>query len=506
MYSNLPIKATSNQNVICAWHEGIGQAQPDVHHVNQFIRRQGDLLPRFAEHYERLKKLPRPVRRGLQRYWKKTLPAIALLLALNASPALAATINVGANCTLGRAITSANNNTSVGGCTRGVGADRIVLPRNSTQTLSTVNNTVYGPTGLPVIRSTITIDGNGSIIRRASTAPNFRIFAVSPLSAFRLQEATVSRGIAANRSGGALYNGDGTVTISESIISANRAGFGGGIASNGALAYGGDGITLTNSTVTGNMAVTGGGVGNGGDGGGGYTGLVVVNNSTISGNTATTGRGGGLANTYAGFLNVNNSTVSGNTATGQGGGVCDQELLFLTNTTLSHNTAGTRGGSVLTDGNRGDTTFVRSLVSGNSAADGREISNIYGDITAGNFNVLGHSGETNAQAFVGFTAGATDITATSNGNDPTALNAILNTTLANNGGPTRTHALVAGSPAVDSVNNGTCPPPARDQRGVTRPRDGNGDGGPAAIPDRLNGEAVMVLLTGCTRTPRRCAV
>jgi hypothetical protein len=48
-----------------------------------------------------------------------------------------------------------------------------------------------------------------------------------------------------------------------------------------------------------------------------------------------------------------------------------------------------------------------------------------------------------------------------------------------NGGPTQTHALEGGSPATDTVTDGTCPPPARDQRGVKRPQDGNGDGGPA---------------------------
>jgi hypothetical protein len=59
------------------------------------------------------------------------------------------------------------------------------------------------------------------------------------------------------------------------------------------------------------------------------------------------------------------------------------------------------------------------------------------------------------------------------------LRAILNPTLADNGGPTRTHALVAGSPAIDTVFDGTCPPPARDPRGMARPSDGNRDGGPA---------------------------
>ena len=45
----------------------------------------------------------------------------------------------------------------------------------STQTLTTVNNSTYGPTGLPVISSAITIEGQGSTIRRDSAAPEFRI-------------------------------------------------------------------------------------------------------------------------------------------------------------------------------------------------------------------------------------------------------------------------------------------------------------------------------------------
>jgi hypothetical protein len=100
-------------------------------------------------------------------------------------------------------------------------------------------------------------------------------------------------------------------------------------------------------------------------------------------------------------------------------------------------------------------------------------------ITATNFNLFGHKEVTNAQAFENFERGPTDITATSNGTDPTLLSDILNTTLANNGGPTRTHALVPRSPAIDAVPDGACPPPDTDQRGVGRPQDGNGDGGVA---------------------------
>jgi hypothetical protein len=50
------------------------------------------------------------------------------------------------------------------------------------------------------------------------------------------------------------------------------------------------------------------------------------------------------------------------------------------------------------------------------------------------------------------------------------LSEMLDTGLANNGGPTQTRALVVGSPAVDAVSAATCPPPESDQRGVTRPQ------------------------------------
>jgi hypothetical protein len=165
------------------------------------LQQQGELLPCFVDHYERLKALPRSMRRALQRQWRRSLAGLALLLVLGQAPALAAMINVGASCTLVKAIVAANNDTTASGnCTKGRGADKIVLPRNSTQTLTAVNNTTpynttpYGPTGLPVIRSEITIVGNNSTIRRAGTAPRFRIFAVGRNGNLRLQQTTVSGG------------------------------------------------------------------------------------------------------------------------------------------------------------------------------------------------------------------------------------------------------------------------------------------------------------------------
>jgi hypothetical protein len=158
---------------------------PLLHHPPQA------LLPHFVRHYERLRALPRRTRRALERQWKRSLAAIALLLALGQKPALAATITVApgtppairndGRCSLIEAIVNANADAAThADCVAGRGADTIVLSVGSVQTLTGVNNTTYGYNGLPVIRSRITIAGRQSTIVRESTAfPGFRILAVS---------------------------------------------------------------------------------------------------------------------------------------------------------------------------------------------------------------------------------------------------------------------------------------------------------------------------------------
>src|SRR5215213_10799172 len=128
-----------DQALLSAWQAEL-EAAGDATLKQQCLERELDLLPQFAEHYEKLKALPRRMRRSFQRQWKRSLAGVALLIALGQAPALAATINVGGTCTLIRAINAANNDTTASGCKKGSGADTIVLPRGSTQTLTTVNN------------------------------------------------------------------------------------------------------------------------------------------------------------------------------------------------------------------------------------------------------------------------------------------------------------------------------------------------------------------------------
>ena len=100
------------------------------------------LWPRFAGYYQGLARLPRRLRRALQRQWRRSLGGIALLCALGQAPALAATIAVdGPTCNLIDAIIAANTDTATGGCTAGSGADTLVLANSSIHTLTSVYGT-----------------------------------------------------------------------------------------------------------------------------------------------------------------------------------------------------------------------------------------------------------------------------------------------------------------------------------------------------------------------------
>jgi pectate lyase-like protein len=443
--------------------------------------RRQDLLPRFATVYQHLRAQPRRLRRRLQRHWKQSLAGVALLLTLQPTTSGAATFTAGTATELSTAITTANSTGE---------ADIITLTADIT--LTAANNTPYGPTGLPVITSELTIQGNGHTIERASGAPHFRILAVNSAGVFALEQTTIKGGSSTGAFfGGGIYNHGGSVYLSACTISGNSAPAGGGIENYDGRAS----LTLYNSTVSDNVASdAGGGIDNYAHNNGAVTVLQVIK-STVSGNTASTDGGGGIINRAWGddqenpmiaLAGVNNSTISGNTAAGPGGGLRNSIVNGLVSLTLSDSTvsgnAATHGGGMFQDAflSKGATlTLARNLIAGNTAATSSEIGNVeytsgvIGAVNANNHNLFGHSGLTNAQAFSGFTPGSGDITATSGGTTPTALPAILDTVLTDNGGLTFTHALVQGSPALDVGS--LCS--VTDQRGVSRPQGSACDSG-----------------------------
>jgi hypothetical protein len=122
------------------------------------------------------------------------------------------------------------------------------------------------------------------------------------------------------------------------------------------------------------------------------------------------------------------------------------------------------GGGIST-GEHTDLTLKDTLVSGNHAPTGREVrtNTNHSTISFGHNNLFGYSG---SSGLSGQGSGSTDIIPS------VPLSAILDTTLAGNGGETETHALVSGSPAINAAST-SCPPPSLDQRGYSRPASGS---------------------------------
>jgi hypothetical protein len=151
-----------------------------------------DLFQRFALFYEHLRRLPRRARRALQRQWKRSLSAIALLLAVGQAPALAATITVTGGCTLVDAIKAANTDLAAGGCPAGSGADVIELTANVE--LIVVDNSTDGPNGLPSVTSPLTLNGNNHTLQRSTVSgtAEFRLLHVAESGDLTLNGITLS--------------------------------------------------------------------------------------------------------------------------------------------------------------------------------------------------------------------------------------------------------------------------------------------------------------------------
>lgn len=278
----------------------------------------------------------------------------------------------------------------------------------------------------------------------------------------------------ARRVGGAILNFDvGELTLDRSILSDNSAGVGGGGLWNEGRAR------VTRTEIEGNEAGVGGGVASGFEPSDlqgtlrlrtgllrrgtqdepPLTSLTLVESTVVDNGARSTG--GGLANGY-GAMRLLNSTLSGNHAGERGGGIANESEvpaydgphLELRHVTI-HGNAAPSGAALWTDEHARSALFASVL----SADEGLACAGEGG---------LGGGGNLGAGPAIGACAGIVDGIAT--GLDPR---------LADNGGPTRTHALLPGSSAIDTAAD--CldlegAPLAADQRGAARPQDGDGDG------------------------------
>ena len=267
-------------------------------------------------------------------------------------------------------------------------------------------------------------------------------------------------GNSAGYDGAGVFNTSGSwigavLTINNCTFTMNSAGhYGGGINNNGYEMLGAT-VTLNNSMLAGNSSAYGGGICNTADAGG--YGSVEVDNSTLAGNSATYGGGGVFNVSYSGaeaLLHVSNSTISSNSA--QTGGGIDNEsdddggaTAYISNTTFSGNSAsGFGGGSVFNSAQGFESAVIHLNDTIFQAGTGGNIFTQGGRVISDGYNLS--SDDCN-----GFLNGP---------GDETNIEPMLGP-LQDNGGPTLTHALLPGSPAIDAGDPNFATTLLYDQRG-----------------------------------------
>lgn len=398
--------------------------------------------------------------------------AAGWLIPASVSRAATFTIPCGDISALITAINTANTNNQ---------PDTIALAAGCTYTLNAVHNTFGGSNGLPVIdidssnpANSLTINGNGATIERAAGSLPFRFLYINGTFANRVEvtinDLTFRNGDADGDEGGAVLARDSNLTINRAVFENNRAGSDGGAMYT--LNFNG---MITDSVFRGNQAA--------GSGGAIAFRSDPVGQATISGTTFVNNRAGDRGGAIAAFhpMTVQNSTFSGNQADNDGGAVwtdSDASMGYCTITGAQTGGNGALNGAII---------LRSTLVAGNtdtSPTTGNNYPDIAGFIGSDGYNLIGNVGDHDFNAnTTGDRYGDPLGTTTPNSGaveSSTPINPLLGP-LADNGGPTPTHALLAGSPALNqipaSVNDCGSSPFDVDQRGVSRPQGGACDVG-----------------------------
>jgi beta-glucanase (GH16 family) len=315
---------------------------------------------------------------------------------------------------------------------------------------SLANGTIFLITGPLVPPRNVTVDSADAPGLALDGGGVDRILIIDPGVTATFANITMQNGYGFQLAGGVLNNGDLTldhVVIANNLMTTPAGDFWQG----GAGIYNGEfsSLQLLDSSVVNN---------NSGWAGGGvfafFNTQVIIERSTISGNTAAD-VGGGMR--LLGNGEIINSTISGNESTGWYGGAffLTDGVVKMTNNTITNNISPDWAPAAVFVGTFGPGSATLNLTN----------TIIVDNITEGCF-------------LAPFGAGAVAINSTGNNlftdgtcfpvsGDLIVVSSGLDV-LADNGGPTETHALIPGSPAIDTANNAGCP--TTDQRGVVRPQ------------------------------------
>ncbi len=330
------------------------------------------------------------------------------------------TIGSDPECTLRAAVQEANTL---------AGTDTITVPAG-TYTLTITGNEDSATAGDLDVSDSVIVVGAGAGITFIDGAAADGAFEIRGSATVTISRLTIQNSGGSNFSSGVHVNAGTSATLDSIVIS-------GGTYS--PAIYNSGTLDILDSRLTGNVSTF--------NGGGIFTAGPTTISDTLIDNNSTNANGGGIYVGGAGGVSLTNVTLSGNSAS-VGGGLYNEYDIDLVNATVTLNSAIQSGG--LHDNGGATTTLLNTIVAGNTGGnpDGN-----------GSFDSLGYN-------IIGVVGGSTGWV----GTDRTGVDPQLQA-LADNGGPTPTHALTAGSEAID---NGTASSaPATDQRGVSR--DGSPD-------------------------------
>ncbi len=373
----------------------------------------------------------------------KTIFQIAILITgIACLGAEAAVINVttssddvatNGNCTLREAIQAANTNTAVDACASGnTGLDQINIPAGSPYVL-TIPGTGedLNQTGDLDVLEAVDLVGSGTTVSIIDGNDLDRVLHILNAAPVSITQLTISGGRTSGFDDGGGIWSDGDLSITKAVVSDNTAvGGGGGIVARGSLSVSDSTISLNAVLNDGFGNASGGGISVG-------SGVHTITNTTINNNFSNSD-GGGIS-IFGGTVTISNSTISNNGALESGGGIEVLGVLNLINSTITKNSSAQPGGGIWISG--------RSLVNLGNSIVANQLSG--GDCSAPVTTTLKDM-DSDGSCNVGITS------------DP------LLGPLADNGGPTRTHAIAPGSPAIDAGDGSVCP--LTDQRGISRPQ------------------------------------
>ena len=356
------------------------------------------------------------------------------------------------------------------------------------------------------IGSDIVLQGPGADLLTVDAGGNSRVFYVCGGPDTEISGLTITGGSAAQ--GGGLYDecGNGT-TLRSVVVTGNQAtSNGGGLYSNGS-------ITIIDSVISNNSAdSTGGGLEVSGD--------LIMSGSVVSGNSSYCGGGARVS----GDITISYSTFDMNQSAFTGGGLCSVAnggSITITGSTFSNNVANGHGGGIEIEGTSNTVLIANTTITGNGAVSGGGVhAGAYNDLTLAQDTIVGNSATSNDALYSGggvhvvtylgsLTLSGTIVSGNSAASGPAdigfgnaqyAVNSPMNAddsllgdvdsrltvngsgnilstdpgvaALANNGGPTKTMALLTTSAALDAgpTTVFTFPGNANDQRGEGFPR------------------------------------